>query len=270
VRRAERAELSTETLVRYLQGDLTRSESEETERQVADSRRAQERLGELRAMMDELGRPPDWAASVDLVGALRGRLERAPARRPPRRALRWAAGGGARAAAAVLALVALPSDAPAPEVRSKGAAAAGDPDRWVGIQLARPHDGGAQRIEPGARLGAGELQVSYTNLGPQPYSHLMVFAVDVSGRVSWLYPAYEEEGTSPPAIAIERGVAERVLPDLVEHDFAAGRLAVCGLFLRRPLTVGAVEAALGGQQPAPGYRLPFPNSGQHCLDLETE
>ena len=39
-RRAQR-EVSNEVLVRYLQGEMTRSESEETERLVADSRRAQ-------------------------------------------------------------------------------------------------------------------------------------------------------------------------------------------------------------------------------------
>ncbi len=113
-----------------------------------------------------------------------------------------------------------------------------------------------------------ELQISFTNLGPQPYAFLMVFTIDASREVRWLYPAYEQAGTDPPAIPIAAGVADIVLPDLVEHDFARGRLVVCGLFLRRALRVGAIETALGGLPPGPGERLPVPDSGQHCFDVE--
>ncbi|HWM88948.1 MAG TPA: hypothetical protein VNO33_24020 [Kofleriaceae bacterium] len=271
-----RAEPSNRTLVRYLLGEMTRSEIEETERLIADSRRTGQRVAELREMMDDLRQPPEWADSVDLVGEIGARLARKPgraAREIGARRRRWAIGGGATAlaAAAAVLLVMRPGEPdPLPgEVRPKAAAPPGDPDRWVGIQLARPRDGAPEVVEAGDRLAAGELQVSYTNLGTQPYSHLMVFAVDRAGQVRWLYPAYEVEGTDPHAIPIASG-AGVLLPDLVEHEFARGRLAICGLFLRRPLGVGQVETVLGGAQPAAGARLPFPGSGQHCFDVEVE
>jgi hypothetical protein len=262
-------ELSSETLVRYIQGEMTRSESEETERLIADSRRAQERVAELRSLMDELARPPSWAGSVDLVPDLRERIARGDAPRPAaRRLTRWFVGGGGLAtAAAVIAFLAWP--APQEEgFRRKGGAVV-DADRWVGIQAARPGAGGtAEMVTPGGHIGRGELQISYTNLGPEPYAFLMVFAIDAAGQVLWFYPAYERAGTDPAAIPID-AAAERLLPDIVEHAPAPGRLVLCGLFLRRQLSVGQVEAALAARAPGPGQRLPFPETGQHCVDLES-
>jgi hypothetical protein len=286
--------------VRYLQGELSRSESEEVERLIADSRRAQERVTELRAMMDELRRPPEWVDEVDLVAAVNERLAgeggtpHGGARSKPgrMRAARWLGGGGAAlAAAAAIVFVARAADrdaettaeatsgqeragpatrsGPPIGIRRKGVVQPGDPDRWVGIELARAGTGTAPEVVvAGARLAPGELSVTYTNLGPAPFSHLMVFAVDAAGEVRWLYPAYERAGTDPTAIAIAGGAAQVPLPDLIEHDFRAGRLLVCGLFLRAPLAVSQVEAALGGRQPAPGVRLPFPHAGQHCFEVE--
>jgi hypothetical protein len=256
-------ELSTETLVRYLLGEMTRSESEDAERAIADSRRLQARVAELRAMMDELARPPEWVARADLVGEVRTRMARP--REVPARRRGWVLGGMAVAAAALAILFVRGSVArDGSGFRVKGSAAA-DPDRWVGIELSR---GDARPIAPGQRLSAGELMVRYTNLGPAPFDYLMVFAVDAAGQVAWFYPAYERAGTDPAAIRIERGAA--LLPDLIRHEFAPGRLTVCGLFLRRPLTVGKVEAALAGRQPAPGERLRFSDAGQHCFDVEAQ
>lgn len=275
-------ELSSEQLVRYVQGEMTRSESEEAERLIADSRRAQERVAELRAMMEELRRPPPWAASIDLVPAIRARAVRDEAARSERVGRRWWAAGGvtALAAAAAIAVMVRPDPdvggegtaaPPVPAMqgglRPKGGAAA-DPDRWVGIQLARAAGDDFEAVAAGAPLEPGGLRVSYTNLGPQPYAFLMVFAVDASREVRWLYPAYERAGTDPAAIPIAGSVADIVLPDLIEHDFARGRLVVCGLFLRRALRVAVIEAALDGRQPGPGERLPVAESGQHCFDVE--
>lgn len=262
-RRAQ-AEVSTEELVRYLQGEMTRSESEETEKRVADSRRAQERLAELRQMTDALRRPPDWVASTDLTAGVASRVrqvESSTERRRPRRAL-WLSAGAAVAAAAAILFVAAPwrSEAVQPEEpRAKGGAAT-DPDRWVGIALANA-DG-----EPiGDTMPRGGLMVSYTNLGPEPYSHLMVFALDGSGEIRWLYPAWQDEAANPTAIPIEPGASERVLPDVVEHEFMPGGVVVYGLFLRRAATVREVEAALAGKAWTARNRLPFPDSGQHWI-----
>jgi hypothetical protein len=258
--RGAHGEISNEVLVRYLQGEMTRSESEETERLIADSRRAQARLAELRAMTEMLRQPPDWVKSVDLTAAVeQGIQKEAPP--APRRALWLSAGMAVAAAAAVIAVVSIgPSrstDGSAPRAKGGGPT---DPDRWVGVSLQGP-----DRAPVGERIPAGGLVVSYTNLGPRPYSHLMVFAVDAAGEVRWFYPAYQDPSANPAAIEIEPGASDRILPELVEHDFAPGPLTLCGLFVRHPLTVREVEAALGGRPPAAGRRLPFPGSGQHCV-----
>lgn len=256
-------EVSNEVLVRYLQGEMTRSEIEETERLVADSRRLQVRLDELRAMTDALRRRPDWIASTDLAAVVAARVQDRPREaRRARRAVWWSAGAAA-AALAIALLVIAPWHREVAAPRAKGGAT--DPDRWVGIGLVGP-----DREPVGDRMPRGEIAITYTNLGPRPYSRLMVFAVDAAGEVRWFYPAYQEAGSDPAAIAIEPGVAGRLLPDLVEHDFAPGRLTVCGLFLRRAATVREVEAALAGRPLAPGARLPFPGAGQHCADKVVE
>ncbi len=259
-------EISNEVLVRYLQGEMTRSESEETERLVADSRRAQARLAELRAMTDVLRQPPDWVGSVDLTPAVEQQIRRgapAPAPRSPRRALWWSAAAVATAAAAVaVALVVAPKRSGDPaEPRAKGAVvAAGDPDRWVGIALTTP-DG--TPVDEG--LPRGELVVRYTNLGPHPYSHLMVFAFDPFGDVRWFYPAWQDAEANPAAIAIEPGVADRVLPDAIEHSFPRGGVVICGLFLRRAASVREIERMIAGSVLTANNRLPIPDSGQHCF-----
>ena len=258
-------EVSNEVLVRYLQGEMTRSESDETERLIADSRRAQVRLAELREMTEALRRPPDWVASADLTAAVASRVREveppAPAGRP-RRAL-WLATGTALLAAAAILLVAAPwrSGGGGPELdaepRAKGGGAA-DPDRWVGISLATA---GGEPV--GDTLPRGELMVRYSNLGPKPYSHLMVFAVG-AGEVYWFYPAWQDPAANPAAIRVEPGVADRALPELVEHDLPEA-VVVCGIFLRRAMTVREVEAALAGRAFGARSRLPFPDSGQHCV-----
>jgi hypothetical protein len=235
---------------------MTRSVMEETELQVADSKAAQERLASLRQMIDELRRPPAWAASTDLTAAVRARAA-APIE-PARHRARWFAGGAlvAAAAAGLIAFVAI--DREEPGIRVKGGAA--DPDRWVGVKL---HTGSGAPV--GGSVPRGELRVSYTNLGPEPYSHLMVFAVDAAGEVRWFYPAWTDPAADPVAIAIEPGAAETALPDLIEHQLAPGRLVLCGLFLRRAVSVTEVEAAIDGLA-LPAARIPLAGAGQHCSE----
>ncbi len=261
--RSRGEELSNELLIRYLLGEMTRSESEETERLVADSRRAQQRLAELRAMTDELGRPPGWVASVDLTAAVEQQIRKGAATTParqPRRAIWWSAGLATAVAAVAVALVIAPWRSHEPgEPRAKGGAAS-DPDRWVGIAL---RTGGGEPI--GERIPRGELAITYTNLGPRPYSHLMVFAVDATGEVRWFYPAWQDAAANPTAIAIEAGVADRLLPDAVEHPFPPGGVVVCGLFLRRAASVREIEAAIAGTALTARSRLSIADSGQHCI-----
>ena len=227
-----RGDIPTRVLVRYLQGEMTRSETEETARRIEDSRSSRERLDQIRAMMGALEKAPSWIGSVDLVERVRTARSSSAAPRPARSPRRtwWVSAAAATAAvAAVVVAVGLSrSDRDAgggPEragagavpgaVRAKGGGAApGEPDRWVGISLFQPPappDRGARLVQD--QVPRGDLLVSYTNLGPRPFEYLMVFAIDAAGQVRWFYPAYEEAGTNPAAVPIERGAADRMLPE---------------------------------------------------------
>ncbi|HUS63577.1 MAG TPA: hypothetical protein VMZ28_03500, partial [Kofleriaceae bacterium] len=211
------------------------------------------------------------------AGVRAGLAAPAPARRPARRmALRGAVVGALAAAAAVLVVGRVRGGDDGGEeagFRAKGGApAAGDTDRWIGVHLY--HEGEGGRMEKvGDRLPRGGVMVSYTNLGPTPYDYLMVFEVNARGDARWYYPAYMSIGTRPQAIAIERGAVDVALPELIEHDdLPGGPVVVCGLFLRRPLAVTQLEAALAA---SPGLdltraRLPISDAGQHCMALERE
>ena len=129
--------------------------------------------------------------------------------------------------------------------------------------------GEAERVSDRLTVRDG-LVFSYTNLGPAPFDYLMIFAVDALGKVSWYYPAYEQHGTDPSAVAIENGTSERGLPDRVHHDFAPGPLTIYGLFARHPLRVSQVEAWLGQH----GARLdsvpPLAETSLHAVEVRVE
>ena len=123
--------------------------------------------------------------------------------------------------------------------------------------------------------GDDALLFSYSNGGPEPFSHLMIFGVDTAGRVFWYHPAFTDAATDPTSLPIGGGQVDVELPEQVRHQLAPGHLTIYGLFTRQPLGVKAVEqevarlrsqAAGEGGQPAP--RLGFDRSGQHLIEIE--
>jgi len=103
------------------------------------------------------------------------------------------------------------------------------------------------------------LLFSYTNLGPDPFEYLMIFAIGADQRVYWFYPAYEAASENPLSIDVETGQA--MLADAVEHDYSEGGLEVYALFSHQPERVSQIEAWLRGRAepleaaPIPGARL---------------
>jgi hypothetical protein len=137
-----------------------------------------------------------------------------------------------------------PSGPSVDEFRAKSAAPGNNRERWSGIRVYRVDAAGeARRL--GDRLHATDgLLFSYTNLGPAPLEHLMVFGIDAQGGIRWFYPAYDREGTNPESVAIKRGDADVPLPDVIRHDLAPGPLAIHAVFSDRALRVLDVEALL--------------------------
>ena len=121
------------------------------------------------------------------------------------RARRWPLYAGTLVAVACAALVIGTTNlGRQDEVRTKGAAPA-DAQRWAGIRLYRVAAAEAPRPIDGNVGSRDGVLVSYTNLGPQPFDYLMVFAVDADKQVRWLYPAWERASEDPTAIAVRKG-----------------------------------------------------------------
>jgi hypothetical protein len=67
----------------------------------------------------------------------------------------------------------------------------------------------------------------------------MVFTVDATGQIAWLYPAYDghvDSSSIPIATSAHTSMGE-----LVEHDHAPGPLTIYALFTHRPYRVSEIE-----------------------------
>ena len=165
--------------------------------------------------------------------------------------LPWSLAVASVGLAAMALLVLVPMDATSPsgddQLRAKSAGSPADRAKdWVRLEVYRVRgDGNPERVHD--RLGADDgLLFAYANPGPQPFSHLLVFAVDGSGEIFWFYPPHVNKGANPYAIAIRRSRLGTELPDMVEHDLAPGPLAIYGVFANSPIDVASVESTVRG------------------------
>lgn len=192
----------------------------------------------------------------------------AEANAKPRRQRRlgaWAYGAAAAvaaAAAATIALRAAPEDAGLAAVGGHVTArGAGLPSQAATVQafVARTRAGAAPALLEGAELGPGDgILVRYSN-PTDSTAYLMVFALDQSGDVHWIHPAYLNEHDSPSSLGLEPGASLRVLDEVAEPENPApGPLRVYALLSDAPLKVKDVEAKLSAQ-PTPVYEL-FPQA----------
>lgn len=232
-------------LAAYLEGEVTPSEGAAIEAELAESPQARRRLARLREIGEALAAPIPAIERVDLVVPWKRAIGRSHSTWD-----RWRRIPGVLAVAAAIAAVAFVA-VRRPEVdefRAKSALGGNSRERWSGIRFYRVDaTGETERLIDRFRVADG-LVFSYTNLGPQPFDHLMVFGVDASGAVRWFFPAYDREGTNPESIAIKRGDADMPLPDVVRHDFASGPLAIHAVFSDGALRVLDVEAAVREQR----------------------
>lgn len=261
----------------YVEGELTVSRTRELESHLAGCARCRRTLADHRTIVRLLGRTDDVLQHVDLLPSLLDETGKSCGNRLPRG--RWVLpAAAALLAIACVALCWLLSDAgpvASPDrsgVRAKAVrGGVPDADRWVAIL---PHrlieDGRTRRL--GERMAQRDaLLVAYTNLGPEPYSCLMVFAVDAQGTIHWLHPAYRREGENPASVSIHKGAAVEI-PEAVWHDFSPGTLRVVGLFSRRPYRVEEIERMVGALWDDGVWwestRLPIEDTGQHIVTTE--
>ena len=242
-------QLTSELLAAYLEGEVAASERAAIEAALSDDPRARRRLEQLRHIADSLSAPlPAELESVDLAARVRAELAK-PQQLPEKRRLGflpWATCLAAAACVGLFVTFGLDRDAENPEFRAKSAGALSDAQRWAGIQVHRVVS--PQKLEQlGDEMSAQDgLLFSYTNIGPTPFRHLMIFGLDASGEVRWFYPTYDQPGTNPKSIAIEAR-SHVSLGDVIGHDYAAGPLTIHALFTREPLSVSQVEGWLTGK-----------------------
>lgn len=283
---------SDQSLIAYLEGELSHSERGAVEACLTDSPALQQRLEDLRAVQARLSARLPQLEKIDLVSGIWQQIDAPVAKVPPklsanayRRWQSWPTGILAMAAVATLALWAQPpgwlgsadrraggevsrataarttADATEnPTAETTAVRAKGDPvaanNRWVGI---KPYHIGADGVQP-LRAGdtltrSAELVFSYTNLEPTPrFAYLMIFAVDATGAVHWYYPAYEDRKRSPQSIPIEQRVANAKLREAVRHRLAPGPLTLVGLFSEQPLLVVEVERAIAERSAQPTWQ----------------
>ena len=269
--------ISTRQLLCLLEGEVTVAEANELRAVLERSPAARAARDRLDAMLDRLRAPVDEIEGADLVGGVRAGAGAAP-RAASRRWRAWLIAATVGCAAIVgSALWLRPSTGGVGagldgEYRAKSAGAPTQ-EPWVALEVYHlPAGGSPARV--GSRLPRGDgLLCAYSNLGREPFRHLMVIAVDRRGEVFWLYPAFDRPGTDPTAVAIGGG-ARQQLPDLVHHDFQPGPLVFYGIFTHRVLRASEVEAAVRRAAREPSWslaaprRLPLDGTAQAILPTE--
>jgi hypothetical protein len=134
--------------------------------------------------------------------------------------------------------------APDAVFRAKSVPPASSGTRWAGIQAFHLTGAGSspERIQQSVRQEDG-LLFAYTNLGSEPFQHLMIFCVDAEREVHWFFPAYATASLNPTSIPIQPG-QELALSEVVWLSLPRGPLTIYAAFTRRPLDVASVEAWL--------------------------
>lgn len=265
------SQIETATLAAFLEGELSEAERARVDTALRHDSDAKQRLTQVAHVRDVLSHQDNELEDIDLVPGVRHALLQ-PAPVPSRLPHSLAAGGVVVAASVALFVAVRPLGAPRDqEFQPRSALAnAADSTRWAGVKIYRLREGLTPEPLQGKLSRDQGLLFSYTNLGAKPFDYLMVFALAGSGKIHWFYPAYEQAGSDPQSVHIERGVADLMLRDVVRHDYASGTLHVCALFSRAPLAVTQVEAWLEQQRGEPANAAPFSDTSLQCVRIEIE
>ena len=246
-----------EELFHYLLGA---SEGARAAELTAWSRSSPERASRLAALRGLLSALEHVEPTLDLVASIEARIS---ARKvaPPRRRFAWFA----LAAAAGLALGVLALRPSAEEPRTKGTNVT--PETWAGVRVYRPQGEGRPVPLEGVLAASDNLLFAYTNGGPTPFTHLLVFAVGATGQVYWYYPAWVNSSEDPEAISIGASDEPIELHEQIAQPLPPGRLVLHAVFARRAMRVSEIERVIAARD-AGGERLPLPDTAQQRSVLE--
>ena len=248
------AKMTYRKLAEYTEGETSASKAEEIDIALSTSAEDRARLARIHAATSYLRESPS-AADIDLLPKLQQRLN-APDHPLPASHHRGRFGPLALGiTAAAVAAIVLPtvlflnhrvtSPGLAAEFRAKAANTGTDPRaRWIGFNVFRLSDN-AEAVQLTDTLRADDaLLFSYTNLGPTPFSYLMIFGVDESRRVFWYYPAFLDASDNPKSIPIAGGASRVGLREVIAHPYVEGTLTLFALFSDNRVSVSNVEAVV--------------------------
>ncbi|OGQ16887.1 MAG: hypothetical protein A2138_12120 [Deltaproteobacteria bacterium RBG_16_71_12] len=238
---------SDEQVLRFVEGELEPGDAAALEQQAARDPGLRARIDALVTLRATLATDADLDGT-DVLPAVRAALRAHAPARPRLRLIAWSAPPAVLLAAA-LAFVVVQRQSDEEEFHAKGA---GGPASTTGVAVFRQTDQGLAPVS--GSIGAdAALAFSYTNSGSEPFSHLMVFAVDDDRRVYWYWPAYGDEGADPSTLTAVTATPGRdvELGEVVRHTLAPGPLTIYAVFLRRAATVAEVEGAIGRGASAP-------------------
>jgi hypothetical protein len=245
--------LSCHLLAKYNDREVTGSEAQDIADLVTGSPLNQKRLSTVKRVVDLLS---DTSAvdDIDLLPSLSARIKvqqkSAPKTRPQFRIRPYLIGF----AAAVLVLLSLPlvwwavndfSTQKDNDGFTPRCAQSGDPrSRWIALNVFRLR-GHEEPVPLDATLRRDDgLIFAYTNLGPAPFSHLMIFAVDEETNIFWYYPAFLDENSNPKGISIASGVSREAFHEVISHPYREGPLTIYGLFSDTAFSVSEIEHAI--------------------------
>ena len=245
-------QLSYVDLAKYAEGEVTASEAEEMAERLSKEPRNRRKLARINRAIAHL-RPDETLDDIDIYTGIHQRLAETSFRSEShRRAIPFRRIGLAAAAVTAILLPAILflKGPPSPAENTAGFRAKSakkhvdNRSRWIALNVFRLSGNEAAEQVASTLHAKDGLLFSYTNLGPKPFSRLMVFAVDHARRVYWYYPAYLDERDDPKGISIAKGVSRAGLREVIAHPYREGALTIFGLFSDGPLTVSAVEAAV--------------------------
>ena len=127
------------------------------------------------------------------------------------------------------------------------------------------------RLAAGAGVTADTtFTAAYTNVHPRS-AYLLVFAVDSSATVHWLYPAYTRAREDPSSLALSAASREHLLPTSVILDSPAlGELRVVSLATEVALHVSDIEGRPAAGLTHDALVRAFPEGAVHELSLRIE
>lgn len=248
--------LTEEELLASIDGGIPPNERSAVDGHLAGCKTCLASLQELESLIGDLTKLPELDEDAHVKGVMDCLGEQRPVAIMPiaaRSRPRWMVLGGAFSAVAAAAAVVLFLRGPAAERPDPAFAARGGGAsertlaRDVGLRVLTGAKGRAL-VAPLAPLTAGETVASetsftaaYTNIHDKP-AYLLLFAVDSTGAVHWLYPAYVSERENPPSVVLARATKEVAMETSVVLEAPApGPLRIVSVLTEMPLHVHDIE-----------------------------